>query len=221
VSAVPPNPYESPQSLSTLAPETPRPIWDEIEIEYDLTMEEYIAFNVHHLLHSPAQQQVQFRVRLWMTILLVLGNMAFLLYRASHGPLTGLDFLLHGIVGVATLLAFAIPLLRKRKDWRYRRAYERAVRNALKVGDFSSILGMRRCRVTKEWLETTAALWESRWRLLSVQRIEVTPKYAFVYVTPNQAIIFPARAFVSSDHFATFVTNLEGHTGKLAERFPA
>src|SRR5699024_4530112 len=100
----------------------------------------------------------------------------------------------------------------------YRRAYERAVRNALRVGDFSSIVGVRRCRVTKGWLETTAALWESRWRLLSVQRIEVTPQYAFVYVTPNQAIIFPVRAFVSPDHFATFVANLEGHTGKVAER---
>jgi len=219
VSAAEPNPYESPQSIATLAPEMPRPIWNEIEIEYDLTMEDYIAFNVHHLLHSPVQQRVQFRVRLWMTVLIVLGNIAFLLYRALRGPLTGLDFFVHGGIGVVTLVAFGMPLLRKRQGRRYERAYERAVRNALRVGDFSSILGMRRCRVTKDWLETVASLWELRWRLASVQRIEVTPQFAFVYVTPNQAVILPSRAFVSAEHFATFVTNLEGHTGKVAERF--
>lgn len=205
-----------------LGPESPRPIWDEIEIEYDLSMEDYVAFNVHHLLHSPAQQQLQFRIRLWVTVLLVLGNVILLLYRAARGPLSELDFFLHGLVGVATLIAFGIPLLfRKRQGQRYQRAYERAVRNALKVGDFSSIVGIRRCRVTKEDLETIAPLWESKWRLPTVQRIEVTPQYAFVYVTPNQAIIFPVRAFVSSDHFATFIANLEGHTGKIAERMTA
>jgi hypothetical protein len=217
-----PNPYESPQTTSTLAPETPRPIWDEIEVEYDLTMEDYVAFNVHHLLHSPAQQQVQFRVRLWITVLLVLVNFVLLLYRASQGPLSGLDFFVHGVVGVATLIAFGVPLLfRKRQGQRYQRAYERAVRNAMKAGDYSAMVGMRRCRVTKEYLETIAPLWESKWRLSTVQRIEMTPQAAFVYVTPNQAIIFPARAFVSPDHFATFIANLEGHTGKVAERFKA
>jgi hypothetical protein len=214
-----PNPYESPQAITTLAAQTPRPIWDEIEIEYDLTMEDYIAFNVHHLLHSPAQQRVQFRARLWITILVVLGNAVFLLFRASQGPLAGRDFFMHGAIGLVTLIAFGIPLIRKQQGQRHRRAYERVVRNALKADDFSSIVGMRRCRVTKDWLETIATQWESRWRLSIVQRIEVTRQYAFVYVAPNQAIIFPVRAFVSHDHFATFVANLEGHTGKPAGRF--
>lgn len=221
MSAMTPNPYESPQATATLAPEPPSPIWDEVEVEYDLTMEDFIAFNVHHLLHSPAQQQLQFRVRLWITVLVVLANVALLLYRASQGPLTEFDFFLHGLIGVVTIVAFGHQLFRRRQGRQQYRAYEKVVRNALKVGDFSTIVGVRRCRVTKEYLETIAALWESKWRLPTVQRIEVTPQYAFVYVTPNQAIIFPVRAFVSPDHFATFVANLEGHTGKVAERIKA
>ena len=72
--------------------------------------------------------------------------------------------------------------------------------------------------ITKEWLENYADRWESKWQLACIQRIELSPQYGYVYITPNQAIILPVRCFTSPDHFATFIANLEGQWGKRAEQ---
>jgi hypothetical protein len=212
------NPYESPQTTSTLSAVEPKPVWDEIEIEYELTIEDYIEFNVHHLQNAPAQRRAYLRASVILVTFILLADLGMLLFRSQIRPLREFDFLFHGAIGVALLIGVGIRLILDRKGRRRTWIHTRMVRNALKGGDYSNIIGRRRCRVTKDFLENFAAQWESKWRLQCIQRIEVTPNYGFVYVTPNQAIIWPVRAFLSPDHFATFVANLEGHTGKLAQR---
>lgn len=214
------NPYESPRTDASLPPVPPQPIWDEIEIEYDLTLEDYVAFNVHHLLHSRAQRRTYLQVSVRALVLLELVNLVVLVIRAFGRPLTGFDFLLHGVIGLALLIGFGIRMFRDRHRLprAFARNYERAVRNLLADGDYSNVLGPRRFRVTREFMENEGLRWQSRWQLEAIQRIEVTPQYGFVYTAPSQAIILPVRVFTSPDHFATFITNLEGHTGKVAER---
>ena len=107
---------------------------------------------------------------------------------------------------------------RNRLPRAFAKRYEQLVRSLLAEGDYSNILGRRRTRVTREFIENEGSRWQSRWQLECIQRIEVTPRYGFVYTAPSQAVILPVRAFTSPDHFATFIANLEGHTGKVAER---
>lgn len=219
MSAVPPNPYESPLTVSTLDPEAPRPIWDEVEVEYELTIEDYVAFNVHHLVRSPAQRKARAWTFLVILVLFELINGLLLLLQAFRGPLRSETLFFHGALAVILLVMLGAAAWRAWRKGASVWGIKRLLRNMFTQGDPSLLVGKRRVRVTKDYLEEISDLRETRLKLQCVQRIDVTPQYAFVYVAPVIAYILPVPVFASRDHFARFVANLEGHTGKIAERF--
>jgi hypothetical protein len=219
VSAIPPNPYESPQTVSTLSPEPPRPIWDEVEVEYDLTIEDYVAFNVHHLMRSPAQRKARARTFLVLLVISELINGLLLLLQTFRGPLKPEALFFHAVVGVVLLVVLGSSAFTAWRKGTSAWGLKRLLRNMFAQGDPALLIGKRRVRVTKNYLEEISDLRETRLKLQCVQRIDVTPVYAFVYVAPVIAYLLPVRAFATPDHFARFVANLEGHTGKIAERF--
>lgn len=221
MSALTPNPYESPLTAPTLAPETPRPIWDEIEVEYDLTIEDYVAFNIHHMQRSPAHRRQQVIVILILLLVAEITNGLLLYSQALRGPLPSDAIFFHGAIAVTFLLVFGGLAFRGSRGVSNTWILKRMVRSMLTQGDPSLMLGRRRLRVTSESIDEFSDLRESKLKLQCVQRIDVAPSYAFIYIAPIMAYILPVRAFASPDHFATFVANLEGHTGKIAERLKA
>jgi hypothetical protein len=214
-----PNPYESPLTVSTLTTPEPQKIWDEVEIEYDLTIEDYVAFNTHHIRRSPAQRMV----RVWSLIIVLVGaeliNALLMFAQAFGGPSKPQSISFHMLIAVMLPAVLGIAAIRAYRGSGIGWLTKRMLRSMLTQGDPSLMLGKRRVRVTPQCIEEISELRESKLKLQCIQRIDVTPHYAFVYIAPVMAYILPVRAFVSPDHFATFVANLEGHTGKVAERF--
>jgi hypothetical protein len=143
----------------------------------------------------------------------------FLLSEAFGGPLKPESLSLHLSFAVVIPVVLGIMAYRAWRGGSNSWLTKRMLRSMLTQGDPSLMLGKRRVRVTPQAIEEFSDLRESRLKLQCIQRIDVTPAYAFVYIAPVMAYILPVRAFVSPDHFATFVANLEGHTGKVAERF--
>jgi hypothetical protein len=215
-----PNPYESPLVEATLAGPPTGPVWEEVEVEYELTIDDYVAFNLHHLRRSPAQR----KLRVWVILMgMVLGQLliALLMLQSAFDPRSARSLSVAGPVMMGiTLLVFGFWALRTWRAGSSPWLVKRMVRSMLTQGDSSAILGKRRLRVTSKVIEEIADLRETRWKLQCVQQINVTPHYAFVYLAPIIAIIVPARVFASREHFATFIANIEEHTGRSAERFP-
>jgi hypothetical protein len=215
------NPYEPPITATLAEPVEPKPIWDEIEVEYELTIEDLVAWNMHVLRHSPSQRRMRRRVSLVVFITLLLAIVSLLTVRVftSPDPFTPGEVVVYGSAIFAVCIVFALRGLREGKKPAVAWNAERMVRSMLTEGDTSSTIGPRRLRVTKDHLYEADDLHETKWKLKAVQRIVMVPQYAFIYVAPVRAYILPVRAFASPDHWQTFVANLEGHTGKRAERF--
>lgn len=215
------NPYEPPITASLAEAVEPRPIWDDIEMEYELTIDDLVAFNIVHSQASPAGRRLYVRLMLFLSALILSLPAIYLALTSLRRPETMTFETLLWIGGfiVIGLILVGIALLRGSRQSQKSWIAERLFRSQLSQGNTSAIVGSRRLRVTKEHLEEWSPLRESRWKMEAVQRILVTPQYIFIYMAPMIAFVLPARAFLSPDHRAAFITNLEAHSGKRAEQF--
>lgn len=202
-----------------MGPQEPRRVWQEVEVEYELVIEDYVAFNMHHIRRTPAYRKQRVVVLLIALAIAEVANGLLLYNQAFRGPLAPDAIFFHGGIALVFLVVFGGMAFRAGQSGSNSWMMKRMLRNVLTQGDPAVMIGKRRVRVTPSWLEEISDLRETRLKLQCVQRIDVTPEYAFVYVAPVMAFIIPVRAFGLAEHFATFIANLEGHTGKVAERF--
>lgn len=220
MSAGSPNPYESPAPVGEgSGSSSPQPIWDDIELPYDLTIDDLVDFNLFQMRHANANPS-----RLRQVIGVVVAGSLFLLLNGFLQANLGLgeggkgswqNFIIMTLVILAVTGIVMFQTLRQGSTgWSARQK----IRSVLMQGDNSDFLGPRRLRVTKDHLEDWSPLSETHWKLEAVYRLVLTPRYAMVFVSANRAFILPVRAFSSPDHMATFLDNLAGHTGKSVER---
>lgn len=210
------NPYQSPLTDPAIPVEPPAPIWNEISVEFDLTIDDLVNFNMYHLAHSTAQRRIRVWSLLWTLALVELGNLLVLLLTVLQGPPRQEQLFLHVLVAVVFGLIFGLKAWQASRKVKNHWLARRMVKALFADGDSSAVLGVRRFTVKHDCIEDWSPLRDSRWKMQCVQKIIVTPQYAFVYVSPIQAFIIPVRAFLSPEHFATFISNLEGHAGKVA-----
>lgn len=211
------NPYEPPLTASLAEPVEPQRIWDEIEVEYELTLDDLVAFNVNHQQRSPFLRRISVGLMLFAGFGAPLALILVMAFDPQQFAPDDLPFL--GAWAVTNIAVFGYMAYRASRRNKPGLVSSWYIRLYLKHGDLSSMLGRQKLRVTKDYLEEVAPSRQARWNLPMIQQIVVVPAYAFIYVSSLQAAILPVRAFESRDHFETFITNLEGHCGKRAERF--
>lgn len=171
-----------------------------MEVEYDLTQEDLIAFQRHLKKHRPKPRQNS-AVTTAIVVVAVLGLLTLQFVRdVVQIPLV--DYLISLLpgVGVGALLSFlGIILLAKLRPSNALQKMLQDGRNAEKV------LGWRRCRIDARaiYIESpfvsTTYLWEG------VDWVAATDEHVFLYLTTVNAFPVPLRAFADARTFDAFV----------------
>jgi hypothetical protein len=219
-----PNPYQSPRhprdysKQELLESYTGQPLC----IEFDLTFDDFVAFNVAHRSHAALLK--------WLVIiLLVIGwvsvplKIAVELYLnwTGHLPEPMASEEVTHLLLYAALHSILFPLLTcwvyPVMAWLIRTPFHYflmrlLIRWMLAAGDTSSLFGHYKLMLTAEQLHEQGPKNETTYKISAVQKLRTTRQHLFIYVSPLQAYIVPSRAFPTPEDFTQFVRTLEAWT---------
>jgi hypothetical protein len=165
-------------------------------IEYDLVPDDFVAFNMHHALHSEAARRQSATTRIGASVVLPLA-VGIMLAAASHDVAFGaVTTLVSGVV-----LWFLWPRLWSRQMKRF------LMRAA--SSDGLGTVGTQTLSIEDEGLREVSPGSETFTAWSKVRRIDETPDHVFIFVGPVQAFVIPKR--IGEERVAAFMGDLRGH----------
>lgn len=181
-------------------------------MEYDISLDDMIAFNLHHYQASAEMRRV--RNLRWfarpLTVLAFIVVMYFVMNPTQHAAretkLIVVGYLIFLVVLAAAWLVF-FPRI-----WRH--AIVRAVRKNYLKAENEGYLGHRTLRFDERTIAERGALGETEKPWSAVEKIDVTPHHAFVYVGDIAAFIVPRHAFGAGPAFDEFVETAKRLAGE-------
>jgi hypothetical protein len=156
---------------------SPAPI---LEVSYDVTLDDAIAFAVFHDSYSPVMRRRRRLLRVGMAVLLAV-------IAAAVGGLARAPLL--GLVGLGFAFAFW---------WIFPRRYQRGLRESVTrlhgEGKNLDVLGPTKLVLDEEFVTeaTPARAVQTRWA--AIEHCVDTEEHVFVYVTGSTAVIVPKRS---------------------------
>ena len=174
-------------------------------VAYTNTVEDMVAFNMHHLAHSPASR----RIRFWSTwgialVIVLIGAVASLVQGSSHS-------LVLVCAWAAVYLAFTIPY--------YRWAVRRRIRKLVGEGENRSFLCRHTVRLTDEGLHAESEVSEGKILWAGIERIAENDDYLFIYTGAAIGLVIP-KARIESGDLASLTEELRRNVGPAADGGP-
>jgi len=171
------------------------------EIEYEVREQDLIAFNEHQLEGSERLQKTMRRHQAVMpAIIVAICLFIFFYYR---------DVLAATYVGIlAVAWGFGAPAFLK---WSWRRQ----IKQLYSEEEKACVLGRYSMRIERDALVEVNANGESKIPWNEVLRVEVSKKYAFIFISLDSALIIP-RATVSRGDLHEFVKKADERIEKAS-----
>jgi hypothetical protein len=156
-----------------------------MKVEFELTKQDYINFNLYHIAHSDIVKRSIVKQRYYAVIIYCV--IPFILVRFTEAPLWYwlLIFLVFGTIWVALY-----PLYLK---WHVAKSISKMFDEGKNVG----ILGKRCIFLTDVGVEEIGDSDESKTHWNLIESIGETEKYIYIYNSAVSAYIIPTRAFRS------------------------
>ena len=156
-------------------------------VAYELTPDDYVAFNVHTSLALPETRRQIAQGRLWGSALMAVVTGVFGLLLSGGGPVVPLVF--------AALAAAAWWVV---SPWTLRRGVRRSVERIARTSGLG-VLGPASLEADEVGLreECAGVVNTAAWG--AVARVEETETHGFVFVGPLAAVIVPKRAAGAED----------------------
>lgn len=171
------------------------------EIEYEVREQDLIAFNEHQLEGTERLQKVMRRHQAIMPGIIVTVSLFLFFYFK--------DMLSAAYVGIiAVAWGIGVPHI-LRWSWR------KQIRKTYSEEEKAAAVGRYTLRVERDHLVEVTPKGESRIAWGDVLRVEVTKKYAFVFISLDSALIIP-RATISRGDFKEFVLKADERIDKAA-----
>jgi hypothetical protein len=206
------NPYEASRVPEPLVMPAHATSGTPSEVEFDLTLEDYVVFNQEHTDRLFAMRLVRLALTLVVGLSVAIG-VAIYLFTTPAEPGVMAFLILWAVVNLLAFIGIAIWWNHRRRPW----GSGWFLRWYITRGDTSSIFGRHRIVLSPHEIYERSPKAESRLAMSIVTRIVVTTDYAFVYISPIQAFIIPRRAFFPPATFDAFVRTLEEYSGVRAE----
>jgi YcxB-like protein len=181
-----------------------------MEVEYVLTVEDYVAFNKYQLASQPASRRHMSWV--WLVLLVILLGL-FLLPTLS-GPkrqpppevnwwTTAFDIslLVVPLVLVVAFLVWGRPYL----------VTLQVKRVVTHPHNQKRLLGWRRTSIGPEGLAVRGEDVHLVLAWPAIRKLALTPQHAFIYITTLEAIIVPRRPFASDEEFQRFAETVRAY----------
>lgn len=163
-----------------------------LSVEFDLDLNDVVAFNEYHAAHSP---------------LLRRGLMMYRLVPAAIGFVAGAIMALSDwSEGIKTaVLSVVVPgLWIAVAPWVYRRRIRQNVKKLYREGRNAAVFGRQTLAISASGFTRTASGAHSEARWDAVERVASTPGYLFIYTSAVTAHIVPRRAFPDDRSFDAF-----------------
>jgi len=179
------------------------------EVEFDLTVEDFVAFNHDHMERLFAMRATRVVLALVVGLAVPVGVTRYLMSEdvaAEAAPF----LILWAVIHFLAFVAIAIWWSRRSSSWGTGWIY----RWLATRGDSSAIFGRYRFVISPQGILERSPKAEARYDISVVQKIIVTANHAFIYISPLQAFIIPRRAFFPTETFDAFVDTL----GQFANR---
>lgn len=170
-----------------------------MKIDFILTKEDYIAYNIHHIEHSPSMRKSLNIQRYGLA-------MIFLVFPFIIASLTSIPLpvwlVVYGTVFIVWIKFYPKYFISSTK--------KRIVR-LIEEGNSANLLGERSILLTEDGVEEISPQGESRTTWGSIEKIDETEDYIYIYTSPINAYLVPTRAFEGTAQKSEFLQLLRNH----------
>lgn len=170
-----------------------------MKIDFTLTKEDYIAYNIHHIEHSPSLKKSLNIQRYGLALI-------FLIFPFIIASITSISLTLWLVV-YGTVFVFWIKFYPKY----YISSTRKRIIRLIEEGNSANLLGDRSIILTEEGVEEISPQGESRTTWGSIERIDETQEYIYIYTSPVNAYLVPTRAFEGTAQKSEFLMILRNH----------
>lgn len=160
---------------------------DRMQLDYELTIEDIVNFNLYHFRNSKTFKNKRILFR-WIIPIWVILVHVYLNFDQSNG----------------TILLYNIPIFLFGALWYffYNRLYFWRVgvnlNKMLREGRNNGMIGKQKITLTDDSLNVETEFHSSRFKLGSINQIVETTEYIFLYLTSMSALVIPQPAFRNS-----------------------
>src|SRR6476660_2263644 len=215
-----PNPYQAPQYGQEREPAQPLIDFNQPEtISFELTVDDYVTFNVAHRMNSLLHKWVRNVVHGMGWISVPIGVAAYFagllpIVKPNLPPVETRGFLIIWAVGHVVLY----PLLRHFLGNRtHSLLLSSLFRMMLARRDNSGLFGHHELTISPAKLHERAPKSEVSHDITAVTRMMLTDELFVIYVSSMHGYLVPRRAFASPEDFFVFLKKMEKWTGLSAK----
>jgi hypothetical protein len=172
-----------------------------MQIRFETSLDDYLAFVRYHHAHSPATRGQH--LRLMLTIPAIITFLVAL-YHWKNNP--GFNEVVIGVY-LGAIAVISIPWVIF-MYWYFPWAIIRNTRKLLGEGSNRVMLGWRELELVGDKLVLHSELIDTRLDLRAIQKIVSTDRYTFVYLGATSAYIIPMNLY-PEDEYRQFVDKLQ------------
>lgn len=155
-----------------------------MQVTYELSADDYIAFNLYHQAHSPSIKRRQLFSRWFLPVAMLFFGWTL---DQRDGGITGrTTFAMASLIWVLLFPAY----------WRW--CSVRLVRRLLSEGLNSSLGKSNTLSIGPEGLQAVGPEGESKLKWTAVEKIVTSESYVYLYVSAVSALMIPTAAFADS-----------------------
>jgi hypothetical protein len=167
-----------------------------MQVEYSLTLDDFLALHRYHLNHPPARRRhTPWVLRLVLAFLTFMAFLNLLTSWNDNEPQAFKHALVWALLMVAVLVGYLF------RHW----ILARLIKRSLQQGKNAKLLKPQRLTITPEGItqdtghSTATVAWEA------LEGIGTTEDHAFFYTNTVTAYVLPRRAFANDGEFEEFV----------------
>jgi hypothetical protein len=157
-------------------------------LEYEITLEDLVAFEVYHLRNSPTASRYN-----WLGVAFPIFLGAAVIKGFCDGMKSSWWV---ELLAIGSFLLVCLTLLPRMRRWVQRsrdRRYERISRRLFAEGSNASYVGTRRLRTAANGLECTSKMSAGSTDYAVIGPIKETPDHVFAYTGARSAMVIPKR----------------------------
>lgn len=177
-----------------------------MEIEYQCTIDDMVAFNLYHFANSPSlRKQVLVNRLITSTLAVLIVVTGFYI---AVGKFLPLPFIAPSLL-IGIIIFFYYPSIQKK-------TFVRAVTKLLKEGKNKASLEKQKLTLSSDGVSERSALGETKVGWSSIEKVVQVKKHIFLYIGSVNAFVIPKRAFLSDESLQEFLDYVVSRCGRKA-----
>jgi hypothetical protein len=178
-----------------------------MQVQYEMTPEDFVAFNAYHQKNSPELRRRLNISRIAIPLVMLLAFLAMPLIKLDQGESYVEKLLeLKWFFLAPVILYFYTPFA-----WRRRNA--KLIRNMLREGSTKALLGDCTITISDDGIASVRKSSSSSVGWDVVDRIVENDQYGFIYLSSLSAVLIPRRAFQRDEDYESFMQHARNYHG--------